>query len=152
MPIEDEFNPSADNPFVGKQASRPERQVDAPVQLSDAPKPTLKDHWDDLNTGEKVKFGLLTTGAASLAAMAIIGGPEIADRLNGPEYNHETTTITVEQGGDWYGVAESIPGHELADTRDVIAHLKADPANAGIADIDILQPGMTITVPIDISK
>lgn len=156
MPIEDEFNPSADNPFIGRQ-DQPSQLTDepafeTPATQSEQPKKTLRDHWDDLSTSEKVKFAGVTTATASLAALALIGGPELVDQANGPDFGSETTTITVNQGDDLWKIAESIPGHEHAGTDDIIAHIKADPANIDILQSSTLQPGMTITIPIEIGK
>jgi len=156
MPIEDEFNPGADNPFIGQQDPTPhvitEPSLQAPATKEEQSKKTLREHWGELSTSEKAKFAALTTTTASLAALAIIGGPEIVDRANGPDFGAETTTITVGQNDTLWGIAESIPGHENASTDDIISHIKADPANIDILTSDTLQPGTTISIPIEIGK
>lgn len=155
MPIEDEFNPADNNPFIGKEPAarvQPTSLDTVDTGETGASRKRLADHWKELSTGEKVKLAGTGATAASLAALAIIGGPEIVDRVNGPEFSPETTTITVEQGDDLYSIAESIPGHEFASTDAIVNHLKADPANVDIADTSVIHPGMQITIPVKIEK
>ena len=156
MPIEDEFNPAADNPFIGRQQTPPEVAAEPFAQEAaleqETSRKTLGDHWGNLSKSEKVKLVGVTTATASLAALAIIGGPELIDRANGPDFGTETTTITIEPGDTVYGIVESIPGHENASTDTVIAHLKADPANIDVFQSDILRPGTTISIPVVIGK
>jgi len=176
MPIEDEFNPSADNPFVsGQSALDPEMATRArslvpplsentltedrpsltpPTAIEYAqPTPSAKpNHWQDLTPKEKRTFTAMSATAAGLLVTGIAAGPGIIDAMNGPEYSPESTTYTVEQGDDWYTVAESIDGHEAVDTTELISHIKADPANIDFLTNDELHPGQSITIPISVEK
>lgn len=118
---------------------------------------TPKEHGDEFthevaqNVQKKLKLTKRGAGAIGLATgLAIgLGGPEIVDNLNGPEF-HGSIEYTVQQGDTLYDIVETIDGHEQADPRDVIAKILSDPANTGIsAD---LQPGQVITIPIEIER
>ena len=160
MPLE-EFDPSANNPFVGSQPdfdreiaqrSRAFVSTDNVETTPSAKKPTLKDHWGELNTKEKAT--LIGAGAtvATLAAVGIAGLPEIIDSANGPEYSTSTTTYTVQPGDSWWSVAEAIKGHDQVDQNVLISHIKGDPANIDVLKSDTLQPGQSIVIPTSVNQ
>lgn len=82
-----------------------------------------------------------------LGASAIAGGVALSEALT-PDPSQEKTTYVVQPGEGLYDVAESIPGAEQLDQRDVINNIATDPANIEALK-DGLQPGESIVVPTE---
>lgn len=97
-------------------------------------------------TGEKA---VAVVAGVAAAAGAGIFGPEIVDRMNGPEFSSDKTTYTVEQGDGLQNAAEAVLGSENVDIRDVTEHIKTDPANIDALK-DGLQPGESIVIPTSV--
>lgn len=94
---------------------------------------------------QKLVVGGLIVGAALLV------GPEVVDRIDGPEFSPESTTYVVQPGDGLQHAAEAVIGSEDVDIRDVIEHISVDPANIGALK-DGLQPAESITIPLSVQK
>tara|TARA_B100000678_G_C18099577_1_gene458208 strand:- start:230 stop:721 length:492 start_codon:yes stop_codon:yes gene_type:complete len=93
------------------------------------------------NTLVRVGVGL------GLGASAIAGGVAVGDAIT-PDASTEKKTYVVQPGDGLYDVANSIPGADKLDQRDVIDSIASDPANISALK-DGLQPGETLVVPVE---
>jgi hypothetical protein len=127
--------------------SEQQHQEDIRAAGEAARRMSLREAWQDLTPQEKRRAAAAATAAgALLVTTAAIG----VEKLNGIDYAPETTTYIVDKNDGWYDVVESIPGIDSVDKREVIEHIKADPANID-AVTDGLKPGQSINVPISVA-
>lgn len=90
--------------------------------------------------------------AAALAAGAVFAGPEIVDRMNGPEFSEQTTTFTALDGEGLDDAAEAVQGWEnIYDKKDIVNYISSMPVNIDALK-DGLQNGETITIPVSVEK
>lgn len=146
-PKTDGLDPSEGNPFV-TEAGASARRINA--YNSD---PIYSESHIGQFENKKTQKQLLGAGlaGAALAAGAIAITPHAVEAIDGIDYPHDTMTYTVQPGDGWYDVIDAIPGIDSVDKREVIDHIKTDPANISILQRGELQPGQTIVIPINVA-
>lgn len=114
---------------------------------------TLKGDIELLKESKLVKnFGRLALFTAA-TGMAIAGGAEIG-KATGPayEFSDETQTIPVSHGDTlWSIIGDNIDTSGI-DIREVVSHVKSDPANEGVFEDDILTPGEVVIIPESVNQ
>lgn len=135
-----DWDPSDDSPFIGEAGSVARRVVQEPAVVVDS-EPRQPNKMSN-RTRAGIAVGLV-------AAVAV--GPQVVDRLNGPEFSEDSTTYTVEPGDGLQNVAEAVEGSNKVDIRDVEQHISVDPANIDVLK-DGLQPGETIVIPTKVEE
>jgi len=102
--------------------------------------------------GKRRKKGMSTLSRRAIATgvgfgVALSAGYGAHELFKSAEFSEDTTTYTLEMGEGEWAAAGHIEGIDTIDRQEAVAHIKNDPANAGVYADGRLDPGETLTIP-----